>query len=138
MTSSVFLKNVLVFFIMLSLLDRCQIVTNTCKNNVLKFVGSLLNHLYQYTNVNFSVKPLSLICITTILTMIYLLKNCSLVIFIFHQMVHVNCCLSQINLYFFSLFCLNYILIFNYIIQLQNLLGKNISLGTAVVSTEQF
>ena len=39
--------------------------------------GSLLSHLYQYANENISVKYLSLICITSILTTIYLLKNCS-------------------------------------------------------------
>ena len=39
--------------------------------------GSLLNHLYPNTNENVSVRHLSLICITSILTTIYLLKNCS-------------------------------------------------------------
>ena len=39
--------------------------------------GSLLNHLYRYGNENVSVRHLSLICITSILTTIYLLKNCS-------------------------------------------------------------
>ena len=39
--------------------------------------GSLLNHLYHYANENVSVKHLSLICITSILTTIYSLKNCS-------------------------------------------------------------
>ena len=37
--------------------------------------GSLLNHLYHYANENVSVKHLSLICITSILTTIYSLKN---------------------------------------------------------------
>ena len=41
------------------------------------FFGGLLNHLYQYANENVSVKYLSLICITSILTTIYSLKNCS-------------------------------------------------------------
>ena len=36
-----------------SLIDRCQIVTDT---------GHLLNHLYHYTNKYILVKPLSLIC----------------------------------------------------------------------------
>ena len=40
--------------------------------------GSLLNHLYRYGNENVSVRHLSLICITSILTTIYLLKNCSI------------------------------------------------------------
>ena len=37
--------------------------------------GSLLNHLYPYANENVSVRHLSLICITSILTTIYSLKN---------------------------------------------------------------
>ena len=36
--------------------------------------GSLLNHLYHYASENVSVKHLSLICITSTLTTIYLLK----------------------------------------------------------------
>ena len=39
--------------------------------------GSLLNHLYHYVNENVSVKHLSLIYITSILTTLYSLKNCS-------------------------------------------------------------
>ena len=39
--------------------------------------GSLLNHLYHYASENVSVKHLSLICITSTLTTIYLLKICS-------------------------------------------------------------
>ena len=39
--------------------------------------GSLLNHLYHYANENVSVKYLSLIWITSILTTIHSLKNCS-------------------------------------------------------------
>ena len=41
------------------------------------FFGSLLNHLYPYANENVSMRHLSLICITSILTTIYSLKNCS-------------------------------------------------------------
>ena len=37
--------------------------------------GSLLNHFYHYANENVSVKHLSVICITSILTTIYSLKN---------------------------------------------------------------
>ena len=33
-----------------SWIDWCQIVTVTCKNNVSKLIGSLLNHLYHYAN----------------------------------------------------------------------------------------
>ena len=40
--------------------------------------GSLLNHLYHYANENVSVRHLSLICITSFLTTIYSLKNCSI------------------------------------------------------------
>ena len=39
--------------------------------------GSLLNHLYRYRNENVSLRHLSWICITSILTTIYSLKNCS-------------------------------------------------------------
>ena len=39
--------------------------------------GRLLNHLYHNVNEKVSVKPLSLICITSILTTIHSLKNCS-------------------------------------------------------------
>ena len=38
--------------------------------------GSLLNHLHRYGNENVSLRHLSLICITSILTS-YSLKNCS-------------------------------------------------------------
>ena len=65
------------FFHTRSLTDRSQILTDTCKNYVPNFIGSLLNHLYHYANENVSVKHLSLICITSILTTIYSLKNCS-------------------------------------------------------------
>ena len=47
------------FFFTRPLIDRCQIVTDTCERNVSKFVyRSLLNHFFQYTNKNISVKPL--------------------------------------------------------------------------------
>ena len=52
-------------------------MTDTGKNNVSKFAGSLLNHLYEYANEKVSLKPLSLICITPILTTIDFIKNCS-------------------------------------------------------------
>ena len=39
--------------------------------------GSLLSHLYHYANENVSVKLLSLTLLTSILTNIYSLKNCS-------------------------------------------------------------
>ena len=39
--------------------------------------GSLLNHPYHYANGNVSVRHLSLICITSIFTVIYSLKICS-------------------------------------------------------------
>ena len=62
------------FFLSYALwIDRCQIVTGTCKN----LFGSLLSQLYHYANENVSVKHRSSICITSILTTIYLLKNCS-------------------------------------------------------------
>ena len=59
--SRCFLKSVLAFFFLLrSLLERCQIVTDTCKKP--------LNHLFYYANENVSEEHLSLICITSILT----------------------------------------------------------------------
>ena len=64
-------------FLTRSLIDRCQIVTDTCIKMFQSLFGSLLNHLYHYANENVSVKLLSLICITSILTTIYSLKNCS-------------------------------------------------------------
>ena len=50
-------------------------MTGTCKIMFQSLFGSLLNHLYRYGNENVSVKPLSLICITPILTTIDSLKN---------------------------------------------------------------
>ena len=55
-------------------------MTETCKNNFSKFVGSLLNHLYHYRNENVSVTLLSLICITSILSTIYSLKIVSFMV----------------------------------------------------------
>ena len=66
-----FISILVLFFLTPSLIDRCQIVTDTYKNNVPKFDGSLLNHLYRYANKNVSVKLLSSICITSISTTIY-------------------------------------------------------------------
>ena len=60
------------FFLTCSLIERCQIVTDTCKNNVSKFVWN-----YRYENENVSLRHLFWICITSILTTIYSLKNCS-------------------------------------------------------------
>ena len=75
---SLFFKSVhaLLFFLKRSLIDGCQTVTDAFKDFKSLF-GSLLNHLYHYANENVSVKHLSLICITSILTTIYSLKNCS-------------------------------------------------------------
>ena len=47
-------------------------MTDTCKNNVSKLVGSLLNHLSHYEKENVSVETLSLI-------LLYLYFNYSLV-----------------------------------------------------------
>ena len=70
--SKVYLRS---FFLTRFLIDRCPIVTGTCKIMFQSLFGSLLNHLYRYGNENVSVKPLSLICITPILTTIDSLKN---------------------------------------------------------------
>ena len=72
-----FFKSILAFFFLKrSLIERCQIVTDTCKNNFSKFVGSLLNHLYHYANENVSVKLLSLICINLYFKYHLLAQNC--------------------------------------------------------------
>ena len=65
------------FFLTHSLIDRCQIVTDTCKIMFQSLFGSLLNHFYSHANENVSVRYLSLICITSILPTFYSLKNCS-------------------------------------------------------------
>ena len=62
---------------MYSLIDRCQIVTDTCKIMFQSLFGSLINHLHHNANNNILVKPFSLICITSVLTTIYSLKVCS-------------------------------------------------------------
>ena len=43
-------------------------MTDTCKNNISKFVWKPLNHLFYYSNENVSEEHLSLICTTSILT----------------------------------------------------------------------
>ena len=75
---SLFFKSVhaLLFFLKRSLIDGCQTVTDAFKDFKSLF-GSLLNHLYHYANENVSVKHLSLICIISIVTTIYLLKDFS-------------------------------------------------------------
>ena len=52
-------------------------MTDTCKNDVSNFVWKPLNNLYHYANENVSVKPLPYVCITSILTTVYSLKNLS-------------------------------------------------------------
>ena len=51
---SLFFKNVhaLFSFLTRSLIDRCQIVTDTCIIMFQSLFGSLLNHLYHYANIN--------------------------------------------------------------------------------------
>ena len=45
----------LFFFLTRPLIDRCQIVTDTCETNVTKFgYRCLLNHPFQYRNKNIS------------------------------------------------------------------------------------
>ena len=67
----------LFFFLKRPLIDRCQIVTDTCQTNVSKFVSrSLLNHFFQYTNKNISVKPLFNLHYLS-LFQLYSLKICS-------------------------------------------------------------
>ena len=54
-----FFSNVLaLFFLTHSLIDRCQIVTDNCKIMFQSLFGSILNHLYRYTDENVSVRHL--------------------------------------------------------------------------------
>ena len=52
-----FFKACMCFFLARFLIDRCQIVTDICKKMFETLFGSLLNHLFHYTNKNISVKP---------------------------------------------------------------------------------
>ena len=48
-----FFKSVnVLFFLVCSQINRCQIVTDTCKKMFRILFGSLLNHLHCYTNKN--------------------------------------------------------------------------------------
>ena len=51
---SLFFKNLhaLFSFLTRSLIDRCQIVTDTCIITFQSLFGSLLNHFYHYANEN--------------------------------------------------------------------------------------
>ena len=77
--SSLFFKSVhaLSFFHTRSLIDRCQIETDTCQNNVSKFVWKPFKSPLSLRKWNVLVKHLPLICMTPILTTIYSLKNYS-------------------------------------------------------------
>ena len=63
-------------FLTRSLIDRCQIVTDSCKNNVSKSVWKAFKSPLSLSE-NVSERHLSLSCITSILTTTYSLKNCS-------------------------------------------------------------
>ena len=52
-------------------------MTDTCKNNVSKFVWRTFKYLHYYANKNVLVKHFSLISITSAVTTIYSLKDCS-------------------------------------------------------------
>ena len=54
----VFLNVHALLFLTISLLHRCQIVTDTFKEMLQSLLASHLNHLFHYTNKNISVKPL--------------------------------------------------------------------------------
>ena len=73
-----FLKSVhALFFLTRSVNAGCQIVTNNCKKNF-KICLEAFKITFSITQIkNMSVKPLSLICITSILNTIYSLKSCS-------------------------------------------------------------
>ena len=65
------------FFLSTLLLTRIRLLQILVKVMFQSLFGSLLSHLYHYANENLSVKLLSLILLTSILTNIYSLKNCS-------------------------------------------------------------
>ena len=65
------------FFLSTLLLTRVRLLQILVKVMFQSLFGSLLSHLYHYANENLSVKLLSLILLTSILTNIYSLKNCS-------------------------------------------------------------
>ena len=65
------------FFFTRSLNYRCQIMTNTHKRMFQSLSGNLFNHLYHYMKMKMFRWSLSLICITSILTIIYSFNNCS-------------------------------------------------------------
>ena len=65
------------FFFTRSLNCRCQIMTNTRKMMFQSLSGNLFNHLYHYMKMKMFRWSLSLICITSILTIIYSFNNCS-------------------------------------------------------------
>ena len=75
----VFFKSVVALFFFLSalLLTGVRLLQILVKVMFQSFFGSLLSHLYHYANENVSVKLHSLILLTSILTNIYSLKNCS-------------------------------------------------------------
>ena len=75
----VFFKSVVALFFFLSalLLTGVRLLQILVKVMFQSFFESLLSHLYHYANENVSVKLLSLILLTSILTNIYSLKNCS-------------------------------------------------------------
>ena len=65
------------FFFTRSLNYRCQVMTNTRKMMCQSLSGNLFNHLYHYMKMKMFRWSLSLICITSILTIIYSFNNCS-------------------------------------------------------------
>ena len=50
-------------------------MTDACKKMFQSLLGSLLNHLFHYANKNVFMKPLSLLCITSVFFTIYSLKH---------------------------------------------------------------
>ena len=57
-------KGCMRFFVTRSLIDRCQIVTDTCQKMFQSLFGGLLNYLFHYPNINISVRPLFLLTFT--------------------------------------------------------------------------
>ena len=65
------------FFLTRSLIDRCQIVTDTCKNNVSKFIWKPFKSPLSLHKWKCCGEASLFNCITPILTTIYSLKNWS-------------------------------------------------------------
>ena len=71
-------KGCMRFFVTRFLIDRCQIVTDTCQKMFQSLFGGLLNYLFHYPNINISVRPLFYLHLFNLFQLpFYQLKICS-------------------------------------------------------------